>query len=151
MTMTAPVMPEVKNRRASFEYFFLETYECGIQLVGSEVKALRLGDANITDAFCTFEGDDLVLRNMTIQPFEKAKNYAHEPKRDRRLLLHRTELNKLQRKLKDQGVTMVPVRVYFNAKGLVKVEVALAKGKKTYDKRDSLKEKDIKRDMDRGE
>ncbi len=149
--MAAPVMPEVKNKRAAFEYFFLENYECGLQLVGSEVKSLRLGDASITEAFCTFEKDELVVRNMTIQPFEKAKNYGHEPKRDRKLLLHRTELNKLQRKLKDQGVTIVPVRVFFNAKGIAKMDVALAKGKKTYDKRDSLKERDIKRDMDRGE
>ncbi|MBK9760258.1 MAG: SsrA-binding protein SmpB [Flavobacteriales bacterium] len=147
--MTTPVMPEVKNRRAAFEYFFLETYECGIQLVGSEVKSLRLGDANITDAFCTFAGDELVLRNMTIQPFEKARHYAHEPKRDRKLLLHRTELKKLQRKLKDQGMTIVPVRVFFSKKGLAKVDIALAKGKKTYDKRDSLKEKDVQRDLAR--
>lgn len=151
MTMAAPVMPEVKNKRAAFEYFFLENYECGLQLVGSEVKSLRLGDASITEAFCTFAGDELVVRNMTIQPFEKAKTYGHEPKRDRKLLLHRTELNKLQRKLKDQGVTIVPVRVFFNAKGIAKMDIALAKGKKTYDKRESLKEKDIKRDMDRGE
>ena len=147
--MAAPVMPEVKNRRASFEYFFLENYECGIQLVGSEVKALRLGDANITDAFCVFEKDDLVLRNMTIQPFEKAKHYAHEPKRDRRLLLHRSELNKLQRKLKDQGVTIVPVRLFIASNGFAKMEIALAKGKKTFDKRDSLKAKDVQRDLDR--
>lgn len=147
----AVVMPEVKNKRAAFEYFFLENYECGLQLTGSEVKSLRLGDASITEAFCVFERDELVVRNMTIQPFEKAKNYGHEPKRDRKLLLHRTELNKLQRKLKDQGVTIVPVRVFFNAKGIAKMDIALAKGKKTYDKRDSLKEKDIKRDMDRGE
>jgi SsrA-binding protein len=147
--MTQPVMPEVKNRRAAFEYFFLENYECGIQLVGSEVKSLRLGDASITEAFCVFDRDELVVRNMTIQPFEKAKNYGHEPKRDRKLLLHRTELRKLQRKLKDQGMTIVPIRVFFSKKGLAKVDIALAKGKKTYDKRESLKEKDVKRDMDR--
>lgn len=143
-------MPEVRNRRAAFEYFLLDTYECGIVLTGSEVKSLRLGDGSITEAFCVFEGDDLVLRNMTIQPFEKAKNFAHEPKRDRRLLLHRTELNKLQRKLKDQGVTIIPVRSYFAPNGMVKVEIALAKGKKTFDKRESLKQKDIKRDLERG-
>ena len=148
--MAAP-MPEVKNKRASFEYFFLENYECGVQLVGSEVKSLRLGDASITEAFCVFVSDELVVRNMTIQPFEKAKTYGHEPKRDRKLLLHRTELRKLQRKLKDQGVTIVPVRVFFNEKGLAKLDIALAKGKKTYDKRDSIKERDVKRDMARGE
>ncbi len=143
-------MPEIKNRRAAFEYFFLETHECGIVLVGSEVKSLRLGDASITEGFCTFIGDELYLRNMRIQPFEKAKNFAHEPIRDRKLLLHRTELKKLQRKLKDQGVTIIPIRSFFAKNGIVKVEIALAKGKKTYDKRESLKEKDIKRDVDRG-
>lgn len=142
-------MPEVKNRRAAFEYFFLETYECGIQLTGSEVKSLRLGDASITEAFCTFVGDELVVRNMTIQPFEKARHFGHEPKRDRKLLLHRTELTKLQRKLKDQGVTIVPVRLFFNAKGYAKLDIALAKGKKTFDKRESIKERDVKRDMER--
>lgn len=146
--MAAP-MPEVKNRRAAFEYFFLETYECGIQLTGSEVKSLRLGDASITEAFCTFVGDELVVRNMTIQPFEKARHFGHEPKRDRKLLLHRTELTKLQRKLKDQGVTIVPVRLFFNAKGYAKLDIALAKGKKTCDKRESIKERDVKRDMER--
>ncbi len=147
--MAAVTMPEVKNKRAAFEYFLLDSYECGVQLVGSEVKSLRLGDASITEAFCAFVGDELYLRNMRIQPFEKAKNYAHEPIRDRKLLLHRTELKKLLRKVKDQGVTIVPVRVFFSKTGLVKVDISLAKGKKTYDKRDSLKEKDVKRDMDR--
>jgi SsrA-binding protein len=148
--MATPAMPEIKNRRAAFEYFFLEQFECGIQLVGSEVKSLRLGDASITEAFCTFIDCELYLRNMRIQPFEKAKHFAHEPIRDRKLLLHRKELAKLQRKLKDQGVTIVPVRSYFADNGKVKVEIALAKGKKTYDKRDSLKQKDIKRDLERG-
>jgi SsrA-binding protein len=146
--MAAP-MPEVKNRRAAFDYAFLETFECGLQLTGSEVKSLRLGDASIAEAFCTFVGDELVVRNMTIQPFEKAKTYGHEPKRDRKLLLHRSELTKLQRKLKDQGITIIPVRVFFNEKGYAKMDVALARGKKTYDKRESIKERDVKRDMDR--
>jgi SsrA-binding protein len=148
--MATPVMPEIKNRRAAFDYFFLETYECGIQLMGSEVKSLRLGEASIAEAFCTFIGQELFLRNMRIQPFEKSKHFAHEPGRDRKLLLHRQELGKLLRKLKDQGVTIIPVRSYFAKNGLVKVEIALAKGKKTYDKRESLKQKDLKRDLDRG-
>lgn len=148
--MAAPVMPEIKNRRAAFDYFFLENFECGIVLAGSEVKSLRLGQASIAEAFCTFIGDELFLRNMTIQPYDKAKNYGHEPMRDRKLLLHRKELKKLQRKLKDQGVTIVPVRAFFAENGMVKVEIALAKGKKTYDKRESLKTKDLKREMERG-
>ncbi|HRN35894.1 MAG TPA: SsrA-binding protein SmpB [Flavobacteriales bacterium] len=148
--MAAPVMPEVKNRRAAFDYSFLDTFVCGIVLVGSEVKSLRLGDASITEAFCTFIGNELYLRNMRIQPYEKAKNFGHEPIRDRKLLLQRKELTKLQRKLKDQGITVIPVRTFFAENGKVKVEIALAKGKKTYDKRESLKAKDVKRDMERG-
>ena len=142
-------MPEVKNKRAAFEYFLLDKFDCGVQLMGTEVKSLRLGDASITEAFCAFIGDELFLRNMRIQPFAKAKHFAHEPMRDRKLLLNRSELKKLQRKVKDQGITIVPVRVFFSEKGLAKVEIALAKGKKTYDKRESLKEKDVKRDIDR--
>ncbi len=148
--MAAPVMPEGKNRRAAFDYSFLDTFVCGIVLVGSEVKSLRLGDASITEAFCTFIGNELYLRNMRIQPYEKAKNFGHEPIRDRKLLLQRKELTKLQRKLKDQGITVIPVRTFFAENGKVKVEIALAKGKKTYDKRESLKAKDVKRDMERG-
>lgn len=148
--MAAPVMPEIKNRRAAFDYAFLDTFVCGIVLVGSEVKSLRLGDASITEAFCTFIGDELYLRNMRIQPYEKAKNFGHEPIRDRKLLLQRKELTKLQRKLKDQGVTVIPVRAFFAENGKLKVEIALAKGKKTFDKRESLKAKDVKRDMERG-
>lgn len=144
-------MPEVKNRRAAFDHVLLENFECGMQLTGTEVKSLRLGDASITEAFCTFVGNELVVRNMTIQPYEKGRTFGHEPKRDRKLLLHRSELIRLQRRLRDQGISIVPVRVFFNQKGYAKMEVALARGKKTYDKRESLKEKDIKRDMDRGE
>lgn len=147
--MAAPVMPEIKNRRTAFEYFLLESFECGIVLVGSEVKSLRQGQASIAEAFCAFIGEELFLRNMTIQPYDKAKNFAHEPVRDRKLLLHRKELKKLQRKLKDQGVTIIPVRAFFAGNGMVKVEIAVAKGKKTYDKRESLKAKDVKRDLER--
>lgn len=148
--MAAPVMPEIKNRRAAHDHFLLERHECGIVLQGSEVKSLRQGKASITEAFCTFIGDELFLRNMTIQPYEQARHYGHEANRDRKLLLRRTELRKLKRKLRDQGMSIVPLRAYFAKNGMVKVEIALAKGKKTYDKRESLKEKDLKREMERG-
>lgn len=144
-------MPEMKNRRAAFDYHLLETFECGLQLTGSEVKSLRLGDASITEAYCTFVGDELYVRNMQVEPFEKAKHFGHEPKRDRKLLLHRSELDRLQRKLRDQGITLIPVRVFFAPNGFAKMEMALAKGKKTYDKRESVKEREVKRDMARGE
>jgi SsrA-binding protein len=145
----APPTIEVKNRRASFEYFLLETFECGLVLLGSEIKSIRAGGATITDAFCAFVGQDLVVRNMQINPYGTNVHFVHEPRRDRKLLLHGTELNKLRRKLKDQGITIVPVRLFISKSGYAKLDVALAKGKKTFDKRDSIKERDVKRDMDR--
>lgn len=140
---------EVKNRRASFEYHLLDTYECGLVLMGTEIKSIRSGGASINEAFCTFVGPDLVVRNMQIDPWMQTVHYVHEPKRDRKLLLHGTELAKLKRKLKDQGITIVPTRLYIGKNGYAKLEVSLAKGKKTFDKRDSIKERDVKRDMDR--
>lgn len=142
---------EAKNRKASFEYHLLDTYEAGMVLMGSEIKSIRAGGASINEAFCTFHGDDLVVRNMQINPYGTNVHFVHEPKRDRKLLLHARELDKLKRKLRDQGVTIVPLRLFINPKGFAKLEVALAKGKKLHDKRDSLKEKDVKRDMARGE
>ncbi len=143
----API--EVKNKRASFEYHLLDSYECGMVLMGSEIKSIRAGGASIGEAFCAFVGDELVIRNMQINPYGTNVHYVHEPKRDRKLLLHHRELEKLKRKLKDQGMTIVPVRLFFAANGFAKMEISLAKGKKTFDKRDSLKEKDLQRDMDR--
>ena len=141
---------EIKNRKASFEYHLLDAFTCGIQLMGSEIKSIRGGQASINEAFCAFVGDELVVRNMTIEPYANAKHYAHEPKRDRKLLLHRTELNKLQRKLKDQGMTVVPVRLFIDTNGRAKLDIALAKGKKLYDKREIIKARDVQRDIDRG-
>lgn len=146
--MAAPTQ-EIKNRKASFEYHLLDTFTCGIQLMGSEIKSIRAGKASINEAFCAFEKDDLVVRNMTIEPYANAKHFAHEPKRDRRLLLHRTELNKMERKLKDQGITVIPVRLFIDTNGRAKLDIALAKGKKLYDKRESMKSRDVQRDMDR--
>ena len=143
----API--EVKNKRASFEYHLLDSYECGMVLMGSEIKSIRAGGASIGEAFCAFVGDELVIRTMQINPYGTNVHYVHEPKRDRKLLLHRRELEKLKRKLKDQGMTIVPVRLFFAANGFAKMEISLAKGKKTFDKRESLKEKDLQRDMDR--
>lgn len=141
---------EIKNRKSSFEYHLLDAFTCGIQLMGSEIKSIRAGQASINEAFCAFVGDELVVRNMTIEPYANARHYAHEPKRDRKLLLHRTELTKLQRKLKDQGMTVVPVRLFIDTNGRAKLDIALAKGKKLYDKRESIKARDVQRDLDRG-
>lgn len=140
---------DVKNKRAGFEYHLLDTYECGMVLMGSEIKSIRAGGASIGEAFCAFIGDELVVRNMQINPYGTNVNYVHEPKRDRKLLLHRKELDKLKKKIRDVGMTIVPTRLFFAANGICKLEIALAKGKKHFDKRESLKEKDVKRDMDR--
>ncbi len=118
-------------------------------LMGSEIKSIRAGGASINEAFCTFNGNDLVVRNMQINPYGTNVHYVHEPKRDRKLLLHTVELEKLKKKLRDQGITIVPLRMFISKNGFAKLEIALAKGKKLHDKRESIKERDVKREMDR--
>ena len=140
---------DVKNRRAGFEYHLLDTYQAGIVLMGSEIKSIRAGGASINEAFCTFIGNDLVVRNMQINPYGTNVHFVHEPKRDRKLLLNQRELDKLKRKLRDVGITIVPVRLYINERGYAKLEISVAKGKKSFDKRESLKQKDVQRDIDR--
>jgi SsrA-binding protein len=127
----------------------LAEFSAGIQLTGTEIKSIRAGKANIGEAYCTMVKTELFVRNMYIEEYVQGNIYNHEPKRDRKLLLKRSELNKLQTKLKDKGLTVIPLHLYINEKGLAKLEIALAKGKKLYDKRESLKEKDVKRDMAR--
>lgn len=144
-----PVQLNIKNRRASFEYHLLLEFTAGIQLTGTEIKSIRAGKANIADAYCVFVKDELFVRNLHIEEYEQGNRFNHEPKRDRRLLLQRTELSKLRSKLKDQGLTIVPLQMFISASGYAKLDIALAKGKKLYDKRESLKEKDVKRSMDR--
>lgn len=139
----------IKNRRASFEYSLLMELTAGIQLTGTEIKSVRAGKANITDAFCAFVKDELFVRNMHIDEYEQGNIYNHSPKRDRKLLLQRTELNKLRTKMKDKGLTIVPLQMFLSESGFAKLEIALAKGKKLYDKRESMKDKDVKRDMAR--
>lgn len=139
----------IKNRKASFEYELLIRYEAGIRLTGTEIKSIRAGKASISEAYCTFINDELFVRNMHIAEYEQGNIYNHEPKRDRKLLLKRTELNKLKSKLKDKGLTIIPLQMFLSKSGYAKMEIALARGKKLHDKRDSLKEKDLKRQMDR--
>ena len=121
----------------------------GIQLTGTEIKSVRAGKANITDAFCTIVNGELVVRNMYIEEYSQGNIYNHEPKRDRKLLIKKTELNKLTGKLKDKGLTIVPLKMFLSESGFAKLNIALAKGKKMYDKREALKDKDVKRDIDR--
>ena len=139
----------IKNKRASFEFEFLDIYVAGIQLTGTEIKSIRESKANITDGFCIFIKGELWARNIHIAEYKEGSYNNHEPKRDRKLLLNKTELRKLANKSKDKGLTIVPLRLFINSKGLAKLEIALAKGKKLYDKRESLKEKDAKRQIDR--
>lgn len=139
----------IKNKRASHEYFFIQEYTAGIQLSGTEIKSLRDGKASIVDAYCTFTGNELFVRNMHIAEYTMGTHYNHEPKRDRKLLLNRRELRKLMIKIKDKGFTIVPTLLFINEKGFAKLTIALARGKHAYDKRESLKQKELKREMER--
>ncbi len=139
----------IKNRKASYEYQFIDKYVAGIMLLGTEIKSIRNNQANISDAHCIFVDDELFVRNLHIAEYNSRGYANHAPKRERKLLLNRQELNKMLGKVKEKGNTIVPIRLFINEKGKAKLEIALAKGKKIYDKRESIKAKDIKRDMDR--
>jgi SsrA-binding protein len=139
----------ILNRRASFEFAFLDRYVCGIVLTGTEIKSIRLGKANITDAFCLFINGEVIVRNLEISPYDTGGHYNHEPKRDRKLLLEKTEIKKISNRLKDKGLTMIPLKLFINEKGLAKLEIAVAKGKKQFDKREDIKEREVKRQLDR--
>jgi SsrA-binding protein len=139
----------IKNRRASFEYFLLEQFEAGMVLSGTEIKSLREGKASINDAYCTFKGTEMFVMNMHIAEYVYGTYNNHDPKRDRKLLLNANELKKLLGKVKEKGFTIVPVLLYINEKGLAKLSIALAKGKHSYDKRETLKDKDLKREISR--
>jgi SsrA-binding protein len=139
----------IKNRRASFEYEFIDTYTAGLVLAGTEIKAIREGKANLQDAYCAFVGDEMYVYNMQISPYEQASFYKHEPTRRRKLLLNRRELAKLKTKLEEKGLTIVPTRLFISQRGFAKLNIALARGKKTQDKRESIKERDVKREMAR--
>lgn len=136
---------QIKNKRASFEYSFIDKYVAGLQLKGTEIKSIRLGKANISDAFCTVIKNELWVRNMNIDPYEKGNIYNHEPKRDRKLLLHKNELKKIASSLNDQGISIIPTKLYISEKGFAKLEIAVAKGKKLYDKREDIKKRDLER------
>ncbi len=138
-----------KNKRASFEYAFIDTYVAGIQLTGSEIKSVRQKQVDLAGAHCFFKNGELWVKNMHIAPYTEASYNNHEPKRDRKLLLQKREIRKLEGKLKDQGITLIATKLFISDKGYAKLEIALAKGKKLYDKRESIKERDVKKQMDR--
>jgi len=139
----------IKNKRASFDYEFIETFTAGIVLTGTEIKSIRMGKASLVDTYCILLKGEMWVKNMHITEYFYGSYNNHVVRRDRKLLLNKKEIKKLERGTKETGFTIVPVRMFINEKGLAKVVIALAKGKKQYDKRESLKEKDDRRDMDR--
>lgn len=136
------------NRRAHHEYFILETYEAGLALTGTEVKSLRQGKANLNDAFARVDNGECILYEMHISPYEFGNRFNPDPKRPRKLLLHKREILKLHSEIKEKGLTLIPLKIYF-VRGIAKVELGLAKGKKLYDKRDDLAKKEADRKIDR--
>ena len=139
----------IKNRKASFEYQFIDKYVAGIMLLGTEIKSIRNNQANISDAHCVFMEEELFVKNLHIAEYSHGGKSNHEPKRARKLLLNRQELNKMIGKVKEKGMSIIPIRLFINDQGKAKLEIALAKGKKVYDKRESIKEKDLQRDIAR--
>ena len=139
----------IDNRKANYNYFLPEEYVAGIVLIGCEIKSIRNRDVNMSDSYCTFVGNELIIKNMHISPY-KNSGFAYgdyDPKRDRKLLLTKRELRKLQRDVQTKGITIVPVNLYTTDKGLVKLTIAMAKGKHTYDKSQTIKERDLDREM----
>lgn len=139
----------IKNKKAYFDFEILEKHVAGMQLKGTEIKSLRQGLASLADCYCYFASNELWIKNMRITEYENASHFNHDPYRDRKLLMNRKELNKLEKQTREKGLTIVALRVFINEKGLAKAEIGLARGKKQYDKREAIKQKDLKRDMDR--
>ena len=140
---------EIVNRKAKYEYHFLQTYEAGIQLVGTEVKSIKTGTANLTDAYCLFKNGELYIKSLYIAEYHFGNVHNHETRRDRKLLLKKQELKKIERRVKEKNNTVIPYKIYLNERGMIKVEINVCQGKKSYDKRESIKSKDQKRELDR--
>ena len=140
----------IQNKRARFEYELIEQYTAGLVLTGTEIKSIRMGKATITDSFCEFnERGELFVINMNIQEYAWGTHYNHRPKAERKLLMNKRELRKLEKEVKNVGLTIVPLKVFISDKGYAKLIIALAKGKKLYDKRETIKDRENKRDLDR--
>lgn len=140
---------QIKNKKASFEYEFIETYQAGIMLKGTEIKAIRMSKASISEAYCFFDNGELWMKNLNISTYENSSFMHHDPLRVRKLLLKKTELKKLFISSKEKGLTIIALRLFTNERGFAKIEIALAKGKKLFDKRESIKEKDNTRELQR--
>jgi SsrA-binding protein len=139
----------IRNKRARFEYHLMDTFVAGIQLKGTEIKSIRNGKASILEAYCICQTGEVFIRNMHVSEYENASFYHHKPRSDRKLLLNKKEIQKISKFLLDKGNTLIPLKLFLSDKGWVKIEIALAQGKKLHDKRQDLKEKDDKREMDR--
>lgn len=141
----------IKNRKADFEYYLMTSYSAGIVLTGTEIKSIRAGKANLTDSYCSFINNELWVHNIHISEYAAGSYNNHEPKRDRKLLLNRKELKKLASKLNERGMTIIPTRMWINENGYAKLDIAIARGKKMFDKRQSIKDKDMRRAASRGD
>ncbi len=139
----------IRNKRAGFEYEFIEKFTAGIVLQGTEIKSIRQAKVSFQDSYCIFLNNELYVRELHISTYEKGTHYNHIPKRDRKLLLSKKELRRLSSKSEEKGLAIVPVRVFLSARGYAKLEIALARGKKIHDKRESIKDRDLKRDLER--
>jgi len=139
----------IKNRKARFQYEILDKYTAGIVLKGTEIKAIREGKANIAESFCEFNNGELYVINMHIQEYSHATHFNHDPRSERKLLLNRNELRNLEKNVRNTGLTIIPLRLFINNRGLAKLEIALARGKKLHDKRDAIREREDKRRLDR--
>lgn len=139
----------IRNKRAGFEYFIIESLTAGIVLTGTEIKSIRDGKASLAESYCTFKNDELYVVGMHVAEYAMGTYNNHEPKRDRKLLLTARELRKLKTKVQEKGLTIVPITLFINEKGRAKLDIALARGKHYYDKRDSLKDRDTKRELDK--
>jgi len=154
-TIFAPIMPkakskiEIRNKKASFEYEFIETFTAGVVLSGTEIKSIRAGKASLVDSYCYFVGRELFVKNMHIAEYWWGNLNNHDPRRDRKLLLNRNELNRLFRATREKGLTIVATRLFIAENGYAKLNIALARGKKEFDKRHSIKEKDLRRESER--
>ena len=142
---------EIKNKKASFEYEFIERFVAGIVLSGTEIKSIRAGKASLVDSYCYFSGTELYVNNMNVAEYWWGSYNRHDPRRDRKLLLTKKELRKLARSIKEKGLTVVPVKLFIADNGYAKLDIALARGKREFDKRQSIKDKDMRRERDRGQ
>jgi len=137
----------IRNKQASFEFELLDKYIAGIVLTGTEIKSIREGKVNLQDGYCYFKDEELFAKAINITPYAQGTHYNHEAMRERKLLLKRTELRKIETKVEEKGLTVVPLRLFINDRGLAKLEIAIARGKKIHDKRESIKERDVKREL----